>query len=92
MVTEIAEQVRGIWQERLALPTIADTDDFFLLGGHSLIMQKIQLDIKETLGIEVPMDELFRRATIGQISEHLDSLLPADRAVGRAADRAAAYR
>jgi acyl carrier protein len=75
----ITEQVRLIWQERLALPDIADTDDFFMLGGHSLIMQKIQLDIKETLGIEVPMDELFRRATIAQISEHLDSAMAASK-------------
>jgi acyl carrier protein len=71
----IVEQVRAIWQERLALPSIADTDDFFMLGGHSLIMQKIQADIKDTLGVEVPMDELFRRATIAQISEHLDNAM-----------------
>jgi acyl carrier protein len=76
----VTEQVRAIWQERLVLPRIEDTDDFFVLGGHSLIMQTIQLDIKRTLGIEVPMDELFRRSTIAQISEHLDREMAANKA------------
>jgi len=69
------EQVRKIWQARLALPEIADDQDFFNLGGHSLIMQKIQVDIKDALGVEVPMDELFRRPTIAEISEHLDQAM-----------------
>jgi acyl carrier protein len=68
----VTEQVREIWQTRLALPHIADDDDFFNLGGHSLIMQSIQADIKDALGVEVPMDELFRHPTIAEISEHLD--------------------
>jgi len=69
------EQVRQIWQTQLALPQIDDDDDFFDLGGHSLIMQKIQVDLRESLGVEVPMDELFRRPTIADISQHLDNAM-----------------
>jgi acyl carrier protein len=69
------EQVREIWRTRLALPQIADDDDFFDLGGHSLIMQRIQADIKDALGVEVPMDVLFRHPTIAEISKHLDDAM-----------------
>jgi acyl carrier protein len=68
----VSGKVRTIWQRQLDLQDIADDDDFFMIGGHSLIMQKIQIDIKEELGVEIPMDELFRKPTIGQISEHLE--------------------
>lgn len=69
------EQVREIWQTRLALPQIADDQDFFDLGGHSLIMQRIQADIKDAFGVEVPMDKLFRHPTIAEISKHLDTAM-----------------
>ncbi|WP_067510206.1 acyl carrier protein [Actinoplanes sp. TFC3] len=69
------EQVREIWKKQLALPQIADDDDFFDLGGHSLIMQKIQVDLRGAFGVEVPMDALFRRPTIAEISRHLDAVM-----------------
>jgi acyl carrier protein len=69
------EKVREIWRTRLALPRIADDDDFFNLGGHSLIMQRIQADIIDSVGVEVPMDVLFRHPTIAEISQHLDEAM-----------------
>jgi len=71
----IADKIRSIWERHLILQGISDHDDFFMLGGHSLIMQKIQADIKAETGVEVPMDELFRRPTIAEISEHLDNAM-----------------
>jgi acyl carrier protein len=68
----ISEQIRAIWERELALPDIADNDDFFLIGGHSLIMQKIQAAIIDDIGVEIPMDELFRRPTIAEISAHIE--------------------
>jgi acyl carrier protein len=65
--------MRYIWERELDLKGFSDDDDFFLLGGHSLIMQKIQVRIMDEMGIEVPMDELFRRPTLAQISEHVAS-------------------
>jgi acyl carrier protein len=67
----ISDKIRSIWERELDLQGISENDDFFDLGGHSLIMQRIQLGIKDQMGIEVPMDELFRQSTIAQISTHL---------------------
>jgi acyl carrier protein len=71
----VSDKIRDIWERELILQGISDDDDFFTLGGHSLIMQKIQAGIKDELGIEVPMDELFRLATISQISEHVEQVM-----------------
>ncbi|MDN3295052.1 acyl carrier protein [Streptomyces ficellus] len=66
------ERIHKIWARELNLDDFSDTDDFFELGGHSLIMTRIQAAIQQEIGIEVPMDELFRNATVADISAHLE--------------------
>jgi acyl carrier protein len=72
----IEDQIRLIWERELTLDRIEDDDDFFVLGGHSLIMQRIQVAIKNGLGVEIPMDDLFRYCTIRDISVYINSMLP----------------
>ncbi|MFD4369968.1 acyl carrier protein [Rhodococcus sp. NPDC058521] len=70
----ISKTIHDIWSRELQLDNFSDTDDFFSLGGHSLIMARIQDAIIAEYGIEVPMDELFRKPTVASISAHLESL------------------
>ncbi|MEW1881080.1 acyl carrier protein [Rhodococcoides fascians] len=69
------DDVRDIWSRNLKLDqsAIGDDDDFFTLGGHSLIMAEIQNEFADSFGIEVAMDDLFRRPTVGQIAAYLDT-------------------
>ncbi|MFJ5535311.1 acyl carrier protein [Streptomyces sp. NPDC093261] len=69
----IQQKIGKIWEDALKLDHISPDDDFFALGGHSLVMAEIQGAITQELGIEVPMDELFRHSTIKSISAHLES-------------------
>lgn len=69
------QTIGRIWAEALNLSDIAEDDDFFALGGHSLIMAKIQVAITRELGVEIPMDELFRHSTVKGISSHIESRL-----------------
>lgn len=63
--------IRKIYAEELNLPDLKDTDDFFDIGGHSLIMAKIQRRISEELRVDVKMDTLFRYTTIASLIEHV---------------------
>jgi acyl carrier protein len=69
----IAEKIHAIWSRELKLDEFSDTDDFFDLGGHSLIMARIQQAISTELGIEVPMDQLFRKSTVATIAANIES-------------------
>ena len=73
----ISEKIHKIWGQELRLESFSDDDDFFALGGHSLIMARIQESIKDETGVEVPMDELFRHPTVSQISSHLEQVTTA---------------
>jgi acyl carrier protein len=39
-------------------------------------MGEIQQSIKDDLGLEVPMDELFRRSTVAETADYLSALSP----------------
>jgi acyl carrier protein len=67
----ILDAIRNIWCRELKLDNFSDDEDFFALGGHSVIMAKIQDAIIDEYGIEVPMDELFNKSTVNQIAAHV---------------------
>lgn len=70
----IADSVRTIWCRELQRDDISVDDDFFTLGGQSLIMVKIQGAFIEELDVEVPMDQMFLNPTVASISEYIESL------------------
>ncbi|MEU0600938.1 phosphopantetheine-binding protein [Streptomyces sp. NPDC006393] len=69
-----ADSVRAIWCRELNRDDIAADDDFFALGGQSVIMVKIQGAFMEELGVEVPMDQMFLNPTVASISAYIESL------------------
>ncbi|MFI6339592.1 phosphopantetheine-binding protein [Streptomyces sp. NPDC050535] len=66
--------MRTIWCRELQLDDIAVDDDFFALGGQSVIMAKIQVAFIEELGVEVPVDQMFLNPTVASISAYIESL------------------
>lgn len=70
----IADSVRAIWCRELKRDDISADDDFFTLGGQSLIMVRIQGAFFEELGVEVPMDQMFLNPTVASISAYIESL------------------
>lgn len=70
----ISDSVRAIWCRELRRDDIAVDDDFFALGGQSVIMVQIQGAFLEELGAEVPMDQMFLNPTVASISAYIESL------------------
>ncbi|ROP31314.1 phosphopantetheine binding protein [Couchioplanes caeruleus] len=75
----IAEKVHAIWCRELQRNDLAFDDDFFALGGQSVIMAKIQRAFMVELGVEVPVDQLFRNPTVASVSAYIESLQPVAR-------------
>ncbi|MEG8279669.1 phosphopantetheine-binding protein [Streptomyces sp. AHA2] len=68
-----AERVRAIWCEELQRDDIRADDDFFALGGNSVVLVRIQGAYVEELGAEVPMDQMFLHPTVASISAYIES-------------------
>ncbi|MFE9453862.1 phosphopantetheine-binding protein [Streptomyces sp. NPDC006739] len=70
----ISDGVRTIWCRELKRDDISGDDDFFALGGQSVIMARIQGAYIEELGVEVPMDQMYLNPTVATISAYIASL------------------
>ncbi|HEX8275797.1 MAG TPA: amino acid adenylation domain-containing protein [Longimicrobiaceae bacterium] len=89
----VEDAVAAIWREVLGLERVGVHDNFFELGGHSLLLAQVHARLKETLGLEIPIVDLFRFPTIAALAEHLGADAVAPRSgPGRGGERAAARR
>jgi len=66
---EIEAAIAAIWRFVLALDgPISVHDDFFALGGHSLLSVRLVSEIEKQLGVRLPVNSLFHGATIRQLA------------------------
>jgi amino acid adenylation domain-containing protein len=64
--SELTGQVQALWSELLAVPSVPTDVNFFDLGGHSLMMIKLQAGFAVRLRQEVRIVDLFRHTTVAQ--------------------------
>ena len=88
---ELEKTIATIWREVLGLPTIGTSDNFFDLGGHSLLVVQVQRRLRDACGREVSITDMFRLPTISSLAAHLGgNAVPS--AVGDGLNRANARR
>lgn len=61
-----------IWEELLDARPIGIHDDFFDLGGHSMLAVRMTSDVEKRLGQRLPLVALFQNATISHLSTLID--------------------
>jgi natural product biosynthesis luciferase-like monooxygenase protein len=69
--TEFEKSIAALWREVLGLSEVSVTDNFFDLGGHSLLVVQVQRRLREVSGREVSITDMFRFPTIRGLSQHL---------------------
>ncbi len=69
--TDIEKLIAGIWQDVLHVDQVGIYDNFFDLGGHSLLIIQVQEKIRQALDQPISVVDLFRHPTINAIARHL---------------------
>jgi amino acid adenylation domain-containing protein/non-ribosomal peptide synthase protein (TIGR01720 family) len=69
--TEIEKIVARVFGEVLGLDRVGLDDDFFALGGDSLVATRVSGRLQLALGREVPVRYLFDASTVRALSDHL---------------------
>jgi amino acid adenylation domain-containing protein len=72
--------VLAIWREVLARDDLGMSDDFFEVGGHSLVATRVMTRLRERAGVTLPLRVLFEHPT----AEALAAALRTERARGTA--------
>jgi acyl carrier protein len=64
-------EIHDLWSELLGKEEIGRNDNFFQLGGHSLLLNRMILRLKKDLGYVISIREAFTNPTIASLSEHI---------------------
>lgn len=69
--TPFEAQLAAIWMALLGLDSIGVDDDFFALGGDSLLAVRLALELERLIGRRGPTDTLFHAPTIALLAARL---------------------
>jgi amino acid adenylation domain-containing protein/non-ribosomal peptide synthase protein (TIGR01720 family) len=73
--TEVEQALAAIWTELLGVREVGIRDDFFALGGHSLVATRVVSRIRESLGVQLPVRELFAQPSIESLATRVEEAL-----------------
>ncbi|MES1243434.1 MAG: amino acid adenylation domain-containing protein [Acidobacteriota bacterium] len=69
--SELERAIAAAWAEVLQLPSVGLNDNFFDLGGHSLLAAELHARLRDELGAELSMVDLFRHPTVSALARFL---------------------
>jgi amino acid adenylation domain-containing protein len=69
--TEIEQTIAKVWREALGVDKVGVYDNFFDLGGHSLLVVQVRDKLQKAFGCDLPIVEMFRYPTIDALVKYL---------------------
>jgi amino acid adenylation domain-containing protein len=69
--THVERIIAAVWQEVLRIERVGLHDNFFDLGGHSLLLGQVYSKLHEVFGNEIAMIDMFEYPTIDALTKYL---------------------
>jgi acyl transferase domain-containing protein/acyl carrier protein len=66
---EVEQTIANIWESLLGLTRVGVYDNFFDLGGHSLLGMQLISRLQQSFGVETPLKSLFESQTVAGLAE-----------------------
>jgi acyl carrier protein len=71
--TETEQTIAAIWQEVLGVEHVGRYDNFFDLGGHSLLAARLVARMREAVGADLALRNMFGAPTVAGLAELIDA-------------------
>lgn len=72
--TETEKTLAALWCDLLAIQSIGRRDNFFHMGGQSLLVMRAVSRMRKTFGVDVQLRNLFERPTVAELAEVIDGM------------------
>jgi len=72
--TDLEATLATVWAQTLGVDRVGVDDDFFELGGNSLVAVQLVSQIRKAVGVRLPMRSLFETPTIGGLAVRVEQL------------------
>jgi aspartate racemase len=69
--SDLERTLAELWRRILKVPNVGLDDNFFDLGGDSLLLVAVHSNLQKHLQTEIPLTDLFEFATIRKLAQHL---------------------
>jgi amino acid adenylation domain-containing protein len=69
--SEVERAIATIWRSVLHLEKVGVHDNFFDLGGHSLLMVQVNNKLRDVFNCDLPIVTMFQNPTISSLAQHL---------------------
>ncbi|WP_293066654.1 amino acid adenylation domain-containing protein, partial [Moorena sp. SIO3F7] len=73
--TETQKALAEIWKEVLGIEQVGIHDNFFDLGGHSLMVTQVVSRVRQLLNIELPLIKLFENSDVASLAKEIEIYL-----------------
>ena len=75
--TPLEQAIANAWAEVLSLPQVGIHDNFFALGGNSLLAMGLYVRLKELVPVDLPLERFFEQPTVAGLAELITESLAA---------------
>lgn len=72
--TDMQERLAAIWSEVLGVEKVGIFDNFFHLGGHSLLVTRVISRVREEFHVEIPLKRFFERPIIDELASAIEQI------------------
>ncbi len=73
--SETEAKIAEIWKRVVGVPQLSVFDNFFQIGGHSLLAVQVVIQVRESFGIDVPLSAMFQVPTVAQLADRVEAVL-----------------
>jgi amino acid adenylation domain-containing protein len=73
--TPVEERLAAFWRDVLKVEEVSVHDNFFEMGGHSLLASQLLARLRQGFGVEVALRSLFQRPTLAELAAEVEEIL-----------------
>jgi acyl carrier protein len=76
--SKVEQEIASIWQELLGIAQVGTHDNFFQLGGNSLLGTLLASELRKEFQVQVPLDMLFAAPTVAALAQEVEKARSGD--------------